>query len=163
MHLKSFLQSFGLCVLFAALSVTMAQAQNAPVHPAEAITKLRVPPERALTNRVELPDLPEYTGHAKLVGGTQSGGTDDVDQSVNLVYQAREDSTTIINWYRTVLGMYKWDIGSATVRAVIATNPRTGNSCSIYCDNDGARGCKLHVSYAFMKKTDSNAPTGANY
>jgi hypothetical protein len=157
MHLKSFLQSIGLClVIGCGANVLPVLAQHAQVHPTEAITKLKVGQERPLTNMVLLPDLPEYTGRAKLLSGTQSGGTQDVDQCITLVYQAKEDSATIINWYRNVLGMYKWDVGSSTARAVMATNPNTGNSCSIYCDNDGAGGCKLHVTYAFLKKADNS-------
>jgi hypothetical protein len=165
MHLKSFLQSVGLCLVIACVAnVLPVSAQRAQVHPTEAITKLTVGQERPLKNMVLLPDLPEYTGRAKLLSGTQSGGTQDVDQCITLVYQAKEDSATIINWYRNVLGMYKWDVGSSTARAVMATYPNTGNSCSIYCDNDGAGGCKLHVTYAFLKKADDNsAASGGNY
>jgi len=162
MQLKSLLSCLGLFACLTDSGLTAVQAQTAPVKPS-AITRLRVAEEKAFSGKIELPDLPEYTGKAKLETGVQSAATDDVDQSITLVYQAKEDSGTIINWYRTVLTMYKWDISSSTNRAVIATNPNSGNSCSIYCDNESPSGCKLHVSYAFLKKDGTAPATGSNY
>jgi|694.fasta_scaffold128811_1 hypothetical protein len=131
------------------------QLQHNPEAPLAAIND----PKPA--NKVELPDLPEFTGQAKLEKGSQFSANDQVERTYAYVYQAREEATRIIDWYRSALSMYKWDVESNTNKAVIATNPRTGNSCSIYCDNETAAGCKLHISYTFMQKQTEK--TAANY
>lgn len=130
--------------------------QHNPEAPVPAYTE-----PRALSNKVELPDLPEFTGQAKLEKGTQLAGNDQVERTYCYLYQAREDAARIVDWYRSALSMYKWDVDSSTAKAIMATNPRTGNSCSIYCDNETAAGCKLHISYTFMQKPTEK--TAANY
>ncbi|HEY9733670.1 MAG TPA: hypothetical protein V6C89_17245 [Drouetiella sp.] len=129
------------------------QLQHNPQAPVSAYN------EPKPVNKVELPDLPEFTGQAKLEKGSQYAANDQIERSYAYVYQAREEASRIIDWYRSALTMYKWDLDSNTNKAIIATNPRTGNSCSIYCDNETAAGCKLHISYTFMQKqTEKSAP-----
>lgn len=130
--------------------------QNNPEAPIGAYNE-----PKTVANKVELPDLPEFTGQVKLEKARQFPANDQVERTYAYVYQAKDDAARITDWYRTALSMYKWDLESSTNKAIMATNPRTGNSCSIYCDNETAAGCKLHISYTFMQKTSERM--SANY
>jgi len=151
-----------LLTLLVLVSVCNSQAVNAQQrrqlqhNPQAPIAAYNEP--KALANKVELPDLPEFTGQTKLEKGLQHPGNDQVERTYAYVYQARDEAAHIIDWYRAALNMYKWDLDGSTNKAILATNPRTGNSCSIFCDNENAAGCKLHISYTFMQKpTDKTA------
>ncbi|CAN5391959.1 hypothetical protein BH10CYA1_BH10CYA1_47480 [soil metagenome] len=148
-----------LCIIASCQSSATAQQRKLQHNPEAPVGSYNEP--KALANKVELPDLPEFTGQVKLERGLQYPANDQVERTYAYVYQAREDAARITEWYKTALTMYKWDLDSSTGKAILATNPRTGNSCSIYCDNDTAAGCKLHISYTFMQKPLNK--TAVNY
>lgn len=139
-----------LCIIASCQSSANAQQRKLQHNPEAPIASYNEP--KPLTNKVELPDLPEFTGQVKLEKGLQYPANDQVERTYAYVYQARDDAARITDWYRTALSMYKWDLDGSTSKAIMATNPRTGNSCSIFCDNETAAGCKLHISYTFMQK-----------
>jgi hypothetical protein len=155
-----FLSTVMLCSTFANADSVMAQ-QNRQMQISPELANLKVTEPKTLANKVELPDLPEFTGQTKLEKGLMYPANDQVESTYRFIYQAKDDPSRIIDWYRTALGMYKWDVEGSTNKAILGTNPRTGNSCSIYCDNENAAGCKLHISYTFMQK--STQKPGANY
>ncbi len=127
--------------------------QTKPLQHNPELPNIKVSEPKALTSKVDLPDLPDFTGQVKLERGLLYPANEQVEQTYAFIYQAKEDPTRIIDWYRTALNMYKWDLDGSTSKAILGTNSRTGNSCSIYCDNEGTAGCKLHISYTFMRKS----------
>ena len=149
------------CNLANMLSVQAQQKRQLQANPELANVKVSEP--KALANKVDLPDLPEFTGQVKLERGLLYPAYDQVEQTYAFIYQAKDDPARIIDWYRMALNMYKWDLDGSTNKAILGTNPRTGNSCSIYCDNEGTAGCKLHISYTFMKKSNESKPGAVNY
>jgi hypothetical protein len=138
-------------IMLSTPSVSAEQKRSLQHNP--ELPNLNISEPKALTSKVDLPDLPDFTGQVKLERGLSYPANDQVEQTYAFIYQAKDDPARIIDWYRTALNMYKWDLDGSTSKAILGTNPRTGNSCSIYCDNEGAAGCKLHVSYTFMRKS----------
>ncbi len=147
------------CIIASCQSSANAQQRKLQNNPEAPIATYNEP--KTIANKVELPDLPEFTGQVKLEKARQFSANDQVERTYAYVYQAKDDATRITDWYRTALSMYKWDMDSSTNKAIMATNPRTGNSCSIYCDNETTAGCKLHISYTFMQKPSDK--TALNY
>lgn len=156
MKIQLYVVSAALCATVTVPQAIAQQVRQLQHNPELASHKVTEP--TAIANKVELPDLPEYTGQAKLEKGLHYPSNDEVENTYSYVYQAREEPYRIIDWYRTALTMYKWDVESSTTKAILATNPRTGNSVSIYCDNETAAGCKLHLSYSFMQKPSEKSP-----
>lgn len=152
-----------LCAIIFAIAISEPSAfsQQKQIQQNPELSGLKFSEPKALTNKVELPDLPEFTGQAKLERGTMQPANNQVERSYQFLYSARDDASRIIDWYRSALTMYKWDVESSTAKAILATNPRTGNSCSIYCDNENAGGCKLHIAYTFFQKQDNNLKQAA--
>lgn len=144
-----------LCIIASCQSSAHAQQRKLQNNPEAPIAAYNEP--KAIANKVELPDLPEFTGQVKLEKAREFPANDQVERTYAYVYQAKDDAGRITDWYRAALSMYKWDMDSSTNKAIMATNPRTGNSCSIYCDNETALGCKLHISYTFMQKPSDKA------
>ena len=96
------------------------------------LTNVKVSEPKTLASKVDLPDLPDFTGQVKLERGLLYPTNDQVEQTYAFIYQAKDEPSRIIDWYRTALNMYKWDLDGSTNKAILGTNPRTGNSCSIY-------------------------------
>lgn len=103
---------------------------------------------------IALPDLPEYTGQAKLERAVGFPSTGQIERSVTLTYATKVPADTIIAWYRSALGLYQWTIENEDSNVLVATQNRTGNMCNIYCDEEGSEGCNLHISYSFRKQSD---------
>lgn len=103
---------------------------------------------------ISLPDLPEYTGQAKLTMAMGYPATGDIERSVTLTYETKGSADSIIAWYRNALGMYQWTIQNEDKDTVIAIQNRSGNLCNIYCDNQDEDSCSFHISYSFHKPND---------
>ncbi len=86
-----------------------------------------------LKDKVDLPDLPAYSGKSKFVRGyveaAAKGGT-----RYDLTFEAEESQSQILDWYDNVFRMYKWtqierrDSSVSALHkeghyAVISTNP----------------------------------------
>ena len=107
---------------------------------------------------ISLPDIPEYTGIAKLTGATAFPESGKIEKSVSLTYTTRDSASSILDWYRSSLSMYQWTVQTDDPNVLVAVNNRSGNSCSIYC-SDGEEGvCNLHISYNFVKPPSDDNP-----
>ena len=149
-------------LISSAANAAFAQQSRQLPPPSPDLARIKPSEAQAIATKVELPDLPEFTGQAKLEKGSLYGASEQVQRTYRYLYTVKDEPSRIIDWYKSALNMYKWDIDSGTNKAVLATNPRTGNSCSIYCDNENAAGCKLHISYTFMQKPNDRITSG-NY
>jgi hypothetical protein len=111
------------------LSVLPASAQNNPLgnpfgsNPSTstgeqlAPTRPKLPFKRdkkefsrqILKKAPDLPNLPQYSGHAKFLTATVApnarSGT-----AFSVVYTSKDQPTQVTDWYQNVLGQYKWTI-----------------------------------------------------
>ncbi len=103
-----------------------------------------------LRDKVDLPDLPAYTGKAKFVQGT-------VEQSAKggpryaMVFEAEEPQSQIIDWYDNVFRMYKWASIKKAASSVTATH-KEGHYASVSTDavvdpGTKASNPKIHSSF----------------
>jgi hypothetical protein len=109
--------------------------------------------ESLAANPVSLPDLPEYTGEAKLEKVMAFPANGQIERSVSLTYATKSPADSVIAWYRGALGMYRWTIENEDKDVLVAVQERSGNTCNIYCDEEGNEGCNLHISYSFHKQS----------
>lgn len=139
-----FVVGLALVNLLCAASVMAQAGQSSSQIQAEAGQMLPLTP-------VALPDLPEYTGKAKLERSVGFSATGEIEKSVSLTYSTQDSPEAIIAWYRSALGMYQWTIEHDEDHVIAAVQNRTGNSCNIYLEDESASGCNLHISYSFRK------------
>ncbi len=101
-----------------------------------------------LRDKVDLPDLPAYTGKAKFVMGN-------VEQSAkggprySMVFEAEEPQSQVIEWYDNVFRMYKWKNIDRATSSVSATH-KDGHFASISTDSivkPGASAAKIRSSF----------------
>lgn len=86
-----------------------------------------------LRDKVDLPDLPSYTGKSKFVSGS-------VEQSAkggprySMVFEAEEPQSQVIEWYDNVFRMYKWkDIQKST--SSVSAAHKEGHYASVSTDS----------------------------
>lgn len=99
-----------------------------------------------LKDKVDLPNLPSFTGHAKFVTG--SIHPSDKGSSYVQVFVAKEDRKLVFDWYKNTLSMYKWKITFADGQFITAElkNAR----CAVAVNgSDGRNGstCQFEIDY----------------
>lgn len=101
-----------------------------------------------LKDKVDLPDMPAYTGKAKFVTGT-------VEQSAkggprySMVFEAEEPQSQVIDWYDNVFRMYKWT-GIQKSTSSVSASHKEGHFASIQTDEvvrTGVNNPKIHSSF----------------
>lgn len=80
-----------------------------------------------LKDKVELPNLPEFTGHAKFIMGTMH--PTDKGPSYVQHFAAKEDHKLVLDWYKNTLNMYGWKITFADNQVVTAE--MKGANCAV--------------------------------
>jgi hypothetical protein len=85
----------------------------------------------ALTGKVDLPNLPEFTGKAVFIGGLvhqANKGQHYVEH-----FKAKEDAKLVLDWYLNTLNMYKWQIMYNDSQSITAKSPTA--QCSIFIND----------------------------
>lgn len=99
-----------------------------------------------LKDKVDLPNLPNFTGHAKFIMGTVHPS--DKGPSYVMHFATKEDHKLVLDWYKNTLNMYGWKITFADGQVVTAqlknancavsvndcTGRRDGNNSEIEID-----------------------------
>jgi hypothetical protein len=101
-----------------------------------------------LRDKVDLPDLPPFTGKAKFVSGTVEQGAKGGPR-YSMVFEAEEPQNQVVDWYDNVFRMYKWGSIQKSTSSVSATH-KEGHFASISTDdkvNAGANNPKIHSSF----------------
>lgn len=106
-----------------------------------------------LKNKVDLPDLPDFTGHAKFVRGVSSNT--DHCQNYLQFFVASEDPTQVLDWYKNTLSMYKWNISYAG--PICVTADKEQNTCSIMVSNSDSdlksKNAKTLIQISYQLRT----------
>jgi hypothetical protein len=100
-----------------------------------------------LKDKVDLPDLPSFTGKAKFVTGT-------VEQSAkggprySMTFEAEEPQNQVIDWYDNVFRMYKWANIQKATTSVSAVH-KEGHFASVSTDAVVKTGgnARIHSSF----------------
>jgi hypothetical protein len=100
-----------------------------------------------LKTKVDLPNLPEFTGRAKFLGGIVHPS--DRGESYVMRFSAKEDAKLVIDWYKNTLNMYKWKIDYTDAQTVTAKMPTAT--------------CAIIVNDTSLRKNGSNAEIEINY
>jgi hypothetical protein len=101
-----------------------------------------------LRDKVDLPDLPPFTGKAKFVSGTVEQGAKGGPR-YSMVFEAEEPQNQVVDWYDNVFRMYKWNGIQKSTSSVSATH-KEGHFASVSTDsvvNAGAHNPKIHSSF----------------
>ncbi|MCC7528003.1 MAG: hypothetical protein IT342_05735 [Candidatus Melainabacteria bacterium] len=101
-----------------------------------------------LRDKVDLPDLPSYTGKAKFVSGTVEQGAKGGPR-YSMVFESEEPQSQVIDWYDNVFRMYKWN-GIQKSTSSVSANHKEGHYASISSDavvRTGVSSPKIHSSF----------------
>jgi len=101
-----------------------------------------------LRDKVDLPDLPPFTGKAKFVSGTVEQGAKGGPR-YSMVFEAEEPQNQIVDWYDNVFRMYKWNGIQKSTSSVSATH-KEGHFASVSTDavvNPGVNNPRIHSSF----------------
>lgn len=82
-----------------------------------------------MKDKVDLPNLPEFTGHAKFIMGTMH--PTDKGPSYVMHFSAKEDHKLVLDWYKNTLNMYGWKITFADGQVVTAENKNANCAVSV--------------------------------
>lgn len=82
-----------------------------------------------LKDKVDLPDLPAYTGRAKFKGGfieaAAKGGP-----RYEMTFEAQEPRSQVIDWYANVLRMYNWKTLNRSEGSIVGQH-KNGHLCTV--------------------------------
>jgi hypothetical protein len=109
-------------------------------------------PIEPMKEKVDLPNLPEFTGHAKFTMGTMH--PTDKGPSYVMHFAAKEDHKLILDWYKNTLHMYGWRITFADGQVVTAENKNANCAVSVN-DCTGRRdgnNSDIEIDYAQRNK-----------
>lgn len=109
-------------------SVTAAQANTDETKPVSMSGQPIARPDRkgmvvaknmeadTLANKVDLPNLPDFTGQAKFV----SGLVHQAERGTHYVqhFTTKQDSKLVLDWYLNTLNMYKWKINYSDSQSI---------------------------------------------
>jgi hypothetical protein len=104
-----------------------------------------------LIERLDLPDLPEYKGKAKFVGGSADPsalGSNYVEHFV-----AEEEPNQVLDWYKRALTSANWKIINSD-RSSITARKSDGTSCVIIVNPSYSHGARteFELSYHEIRK-----------
>ncbi|MBX9951387.1 MAG: hypothetical protein K2Y39_19620 [Candidatus Obscuribacterales bacterium] len=135
---------------FSFLSVGETLAQNNSSRQSKPASTNEEHQVERLREKVDLPDLPAYTGKAKFVSGS-------VEQSSKggpryaMVFEAQEPEGQVLDWYEGVFRMYKWGRISRTGSSIAASH-KDGHYASIQSDQVIRRDGKSRSSFTVHYK-----------
>jgi hypothetical protein len=129
----------------------MSSAQNTPSSYRQK--PYQIAPEEnhkldQLRDKVDLPDLPMYTGKAKFVSGTVEQGAKGGPR-YSMVFEAEEPQSQVIDWYDNVFRMYKWN-GIQKSTSSVSASHKEGHYASISSDaivRTNVSSPKIHSSF----------------
>ncbi len=81
-----------------------------------------------LANKVDLPNLPEFTGQAKFLRGL----VHQADRGTHYIqhFATKQDAKLVLDWYLNTLHMYKWKVNYSDNQSI--SSKQGGATCSIF-------------------------------
>lgn len=133
--------------LFASWSMTAAHANTDETKPVSMSGQPIARPDRkgmvvaknmdadTLSSKVDLPNLPDFTGQAKFI----SGLVHQADRGTHYVqhFSAKQDAKLVLDWYLNTLNMYKWKINYSDSQS-IASKQGTA-TCAVFVQDISGR------------------------
>jgi hypothetical protein len=83
-----------------------------------------------LTEPIQIPNVPPYSGRVKFIEGLRYPN-DSSGERVGLTYAAAEDSEQVLDWYRTALKNYKWNVLNFSPSAKSITAVKDGSTFTL--------------------------------
>lgn len=106
--------------------------------------------KQSLTEKVAIPQLPEYTGQSTYRRGwiypNALNGT-----SYVMYFATNSDPASVLNWYKDSLAMYGWKIQSLGGKSLSASH-KEGHRCSIAVSPAWSSGEHCHFSIFYHAK-----------
>lgn len=84
----------------------------------------------SLSQPVELPGIPMFTGKAKFLSGLRYPN-DHTGYRIGLTYAATEDEGQVMDWYRTALSTYSWKLLDIAQDGKTLTAVKDGNTFTL--------------------------------
>lgn len=102
-----------------------------------------------LKSKVELPDLPDYTGKSKFLDGSvepaAKGGP-----RYQMSFDAQEPRSQVLDWYGNVFRMYNWKMTQRTDSSIMARH-KDGHKCTVTAQRfrypGGRENCRFSVMF----------------
>jgi hypothetical protein len=149
----TYLIAFGALNFASSVIPNPVLAQEKSIKPAvyQVHGSLTPSPTTKLTEKLELPDLPEYKGKAKFVSGSANPsalGSNYVEHFI-----AEEEPNQVLDWYKRTFASANWKILN-TDGSSITAKKSDGTSCVIIVNpsyNHGAR-TEFELSYHEIRK-----------
>lgn len=108
----------------------------------------------ALKEKVDLPDLPAYSGKSKFVGGYVEAGAKGGTR-YDMTFEAEESESQILDWYDNVFRMYKWKKIDRAQTSVSASH-KEGHYATVSTNSvllkDGKTRCRISLHYKLAVK-----------
>ena len=83
-----------------------------------------------LTSIVELPNVPTYTGHAVFISGLKYP-RDRSGMRIGMTIGVREDENEVLEWYKSALKTYRWNVISANPNDKYVSAAKDNNTFTV--------------------------------
>jgi len=83
-----------------------------------------------LTGIVELPNVPAYTGHAVFISGLKYP-RDRSGMRIGMTIGVREDENEVLEWYKSALKTYRWNVISANPNDKYVSAAKDNNTFTV--------------------------------
>lgn len=101
-----------------------------------------------LRDKVDLPDLPTFTGKARFMSGNVEQGAKGGPR-YSMIFEAEEPQSQVVEWYDNVFRMYKWKNIQKSTSSVSAMH-KDGHFASVSTNaiaRPGASSAKIQSSF----------------
>lgn len=121
-----------LLVAFASTTASFADTNSKPAQPRQfrPITADREYACENLTQPVDIPGVPMFTGRSKFLSGLRYPN-DRSGYRIGMTYAATEDEMQVLEWYKTALTTYSWKLIDFTPDAKVITAVKEGNTFTV--------------------------------
>ena len=128
---------------------SFAAVQSAPAQWGTPKKKIEVTKYTRLSNRIQIPDLPDYAGPSQFLNGATLTG-----QGAGVTYVEKwilkDNIVQSHNWYKATLLNYGWKITLSTPTSLYAN--KAGNTISINFNGTYERGWGSEVNLNYAPK-----------
>lgn len=106
-----------------------------------------------LPGPVPLPNVPNYTGHAKFLTGLRYPNPR-TGERIGMTLGVMEEPASVMDWYRDALKMYSWKVAGTSDPNLIS-GTKDGNSVCVRVMPDSSRNFRSQIVISYQYHTNS--------
>jgi hypothetical protein len=143
--------SIALCfVATASITAASADTYSKAAQPRQfrPVTADREYASEILTQPVDIPGVPPFTGRSKFLSGLRYPN-DRLGYRIGLTYAATEDENQVLEWYKTSLTAYSWKLLDISPDAKTITAVKDGNTFTVRISPNHVAGYRTVMVLSF--------------